>query len=326
MEEAQKHKREVVRMEKEDRVAKSEERGPRRDKQGHFSHHVPLKIIWEREVQECSRDLALDHQHIWPDSINVIFKDALVQMDLQGFQLETVETALFGFAGHVVYPEGEIVLPLTLGSRDLKKTMMTTFTVVDSPSSYNIMLGRSAMNELRAVASTYHQKIKFVGSRVGEVRGDQLFSRKCNMEAVRVDQGKARKEEKKARLDEGGGRMVENGEMHFVAEEEHEIVEIGPGQQIQQELTGISPLVAENHLNIIPGSHPVKQKKMHFGPEKDRGNTISYLALKCGAGAKVHGEVENVRRLSGPNKAFPKDHYPLPGLTIWWTPPQALRN
>ncbi|XP_073031144.1 uncharacterized protein [Primulina eburnea] len=73
--------------------------------------------------------------------VNVIFKDVLVQMDLQGYHFESVETALFGFAGNVVYPEGEIVLPLTLGSRDVKKIVMTTFTVVDSLSSYNIILG-----------------------------------------------------------------------------------------------------------------------------------------------------------------------------------------
>ncbi|XP_073317227.1 uncharacterized protein [Primulina huaijiensis] len=91
--------------------------------------------------------------------VNLPHNDAL--MDLQGYHLEAVETALFGFAGHVVYPEGEVVLPLTLGSQDLKKTVMTTFTVVDSPSSYNIILGRPAMNELKAVASTYHQRIKF---------------------------------------------------------------------------------------------------------------------------------------------------------------------
>ncbi|XP_073298298.1 uncharacterized protein [Primulina huaijiensis] len=145
------------------------------------------------------------------------------RMDLQGYHLEAVETALFGFAGHVVYPEGEIVLPLTLGSQNLKKTMMTTFTVVDSPSSYNIILGRPAMNELKAVASTYHQKIKFpVGSKVGEVRGDQPSSRKCYVEAVRVDQSKAKKEEKKARTNEVGGRTVEKGEVQFVAEEEQE--------------------------------------------------------------------------------------------------------
>ncbi|XP_073269088.1 uncharacterized protein [Primulina huaijiensis] len=49
-------------------------------------------------------------------SVNVIFKDAFVQIDLQGYHLEAVETALFGFVGHVVYPEGEIILPLTLDS------------------------------------------------------------------------------------------------------------------------------------------------------------------------------------------------------------------
>ncbi|XP_075521061.1 uncharacterized protein LOC142554255 [Primulina tabacum] len=106
-------------------------------------------------------------------SINVIFKDAFVQMDLQGFHLEAVETALFGFVGHVVYPEGEIVLPLTLGSQDLKKTVMTSFTVVDSPSLYNIILGRPAMNELRASGIHLPSKDKTsYWNPVGEVQGD----------------------------------------------------------------------------------------------------------------------------------------------------------
>ncbi|XP_075481136.1 uncharacterized protein LOC142521847 [Primulina tabacum] len=371
MEEAEKQKREAVRREKGDRVCKPDEKGHRRGNPGHFSHHVPLKITWDREVQECSRDLAPDHQltrpekrgfctlhkvcyhntedckmlkgdyvppsvpghnqankrlrlppwtsrqpgpSAWCDSrnasrgdpsrrrdleperkktsppvsgvvkvisggstdgdsnrarrsrskrecmeedgvrrseavssfgpkdlkgvnlphndalviqarvenydimrvfvdsgsyVNVIFKDALVQMDLQGFQLETLETALFGFGGHLIYPEGEIVLPLTLGAGELKKMVMTTFTVVDASSSYNIILGRPAMNELRAVASTYHQKIKFpVGSRVGKVRRDQPSSQKFYVEAVRVDQNKERKEGKNVRLDEGGGIIV----------------------------------------------------------------------------------------------------------------------
>ncbi|XP_075492422.1 uncharacterized protein LOC142530469 [Primulina tabacum] len=112
-------------------------------------------------------------------SVNVIFKEALVQMDLHEYPLEVVATALFGFAGHAVYPEGEITLPLTLGSGDLRKTVMTVFTIVDAPSSYNVILGRPAMNEMRAVASTYHQKIKFpIRGQVGEFKGDQPSSRK----------------------------------------------------------------------------------------------------------------------------------------------------
>ncbi|XP_075479440.1 uncharacterized protein LOC142520323 [Primulina tabacum] len=252
-------------------------------------------------------------------SVNVIFKEALVQMDLQGYHLEAVETAFFGFAGHVVYPKGEIVLPLTLGSQDLKKTVMTSFTVVDSPSSYKIILGRLAMNELRAVASTYHQKIKFpMGDQVGEVRGDQPSSRKCYVEAVRADQSKTRREGKKARVDEVGGGVVEKGEVHFVAEEE------------QEELAGISPLISEHHLNILSGDHLVKQKKRHFDLEKDKviDEQVRDL-LKAGHIREIQfptwlSNVVLVPKSTEKwrlcvdfrdlNKACPKDHYPLPRI------------
>ncbi|XP_073300266.1 uncharacterized protein [Primulina huaijiensis] len=231
-------------------------------------------------------------------SVNVIFKEVLVQMDLCEYQLGAVETALFGFSGYAVYPEGEITLPLTLGTGDLRKTVMTVFTIVDAPSTYNIILDRPAMNEMRAVASTYHQKIKFsVRGQVGEVKRDQPSSWKCYVETVRVDHKKAKKEDKGnivTRVEE----MTKEREVNFVAEEEHEMVEVELGKKLrvardleastrvnllaclkaniylfawsQQELAGISPQVAKHKLNIIPGSRPVMQKKRHFGPEKDK--------------------------------------------------------
>ncbi|XP_075524495.1 uncharacterized protein LOC142556884 [Primulina tabacum] len=170
MEEAQKQKIESGRMERGDQVVKPEERGPRKSSQGHFSRRVPLKIIRDREGFNLPHNDALviqarvanyDIMRVFLDSgssVNVIFKEAFAQMDLQGYQLEIVETSLFGFAGHALYPEEEVVLPLTLGAGELKKT----------------------------------------------------------------------------------------------------------------ELTEISPLISEHHLNILLGSHPVKQKKRHFGPEKDK--------------------------------------------------------
>ncbi|XP_075500187.1 uncharacterized protein LOC142538772 [Primulina tabacum] len=164
-------------------------------------------------------------------SVNVIFKEALVQMDLHEYQLEAVETALFGFAGHAVYPEGEITLPLTLGAGELRKTVMTFFTVVDAPSSYNIILGRPAMNEMRVVASTYHQKIKFpVRGQVGEVKGDQPSSRKCYGETVRADQKKAGREGKGKESQE---EVAREREVHFVAEKEQEVVEIEPRKHVR---------------------------------------------------------------------------------------------
>ncbi|XP_073061699.1 uncharacterized protein [Primulina eburnea] len=75
------------------------------------------------------------------------------------------------------------------------------------------------------------------------------------------------------------GEVAREREVHFVAEKEQEAVEIEPGKHIR-ELAGISPKVAEHKLNILPGSRPVKQKKRHFGPEKDKGYHQIPLALE----------------------------------------------
>ncbi|KAL0312297.1 UNVERIFIED_CONTAM: hypothetical protein Sradi_5629000 [Sesamum radiatum] len=39
-----------------------------------------------------------------------------------------------------------------------------------------------------------------------------------------------------------------------------------------QDLEGVDPKVITYHLNIDPGIKPVKQKKRHFGPKKDKVN------------------------------------------------------
>ncbi|XP_075494827.1 uncharacterized protein LOC142532404 [Primulina tabacum] len=255
-----------------------------------------------------------------------------------------------------VYHEGEITLPLTLGTGDLRKTMMTVFTVVDAPSSYNIILGRPSMNEMRVVASTYHQKIKFpVRGRVGEVKGDQPSSRRCYGETVRVDQKKAKREGKGKESQE---EVTRERKVHFVADDEQEMVEIEPGKHVwvvrdinastrvnllnclktnigvfawsQQKLAGISPQVAEHKLNILPRSRPMKQKKRHFGPEKDKviEEQVGEL-LRAGHIREVQfptwlSNVVLVPKSTGKwrmcvdfrdlNKVYPKDCYPLPRI------------
>lgn len=65
---------------------------------------------------------------------------------------------------------------------------MASFIVVDVPSSYNIILGQPALSTLQAVASPYHQKIKFpMENKVGEVCEDQQVSQKCYVETIRME-------------------------------------------------------------------------------------------------------------------------------------------
>ncbi|KAL2230952.1 UNVERIFIED_CONTAM: hypothetical protein Sindi_1689600, partial [Sesamum indicum] len=81
-----------------------------------------------------------------------------------------METSVYGFAGEVVHPLGQILFPLSLGVEPARKTKMVHFLIVDIPSAYNMILGRPALNVFQAIVSTYHMKLKFpAGSGVGEV-------------------------------------------------------------------------------------------------------------------------------------------------------------
>ncbi|KAL0428288.1 UNVERIFIED_CONTAM: Pro-Pol polyprotein [Sesamum latifolium] len=97
-----------------------------------------------------------------------------------------------------------------------------------------------------------------------------------------------------------------------------------------QDLEGINPKVITHHLNIDPSIKPVKQKKRHFGPEKDKiiqaevdklmvaGHIeeihflewLSNVVLVPKPGGKLRMCID-FRDL---NKACPKDFYPLPRI------------
>ncbi|XP_073152844.1 uncharacterized protein [Henckelia pumila] len=128
-------------------------------------------------------------------SINIIFKETLDQMKLYGFELEPITTVLYGFTVHALQHLSQIMLALSLGSREHHVTKMACFTVVDAPSSFNRILGRHNLSDIRVVDSTYHQNFKFsVGREVGVVRGGQKLSRLCYVNEVKIDAKRAQNE------------------------------------------------------------------------------------------------------------------------------------
>ena len=51
---------------------------------------------------------------------------------------------------------------------------------MDSPSSYNVIIGRPTLNLWKVATSTYCLKVKFLIERgVREIRGDQVLTREC---------------------------------------------------------------------------------------------------------------------------------------------------
>ncbi|XP_073152557.1 uncharacterized protein [Henckelia pumila] len=232
-------------------------------------------------------------------SVNVLFQEAISQMDLGQYKIEPDVTSLFGFTGHAIRPVGLVHLPLTLGKSSIRKTRIVSFIIVDAPSAYNAILGRPAMTTFMAVASALHQKIKFpVGNEVGEVEGDQIIARKCYVEEVRIEQKVVRTDN----VGRPGLSMMEKVNLiedtSVTTEEEIEEIMISPPSGVVKiahtletrlkqpllecleknkdvfawlvsDLTGVHREVAEHKLNIIKSYRPIIQKKRHFGPEKD---------------------------------------------------------
>ncbi|KAK6140854.1 hypothetical protein DH2020_025386 [Rehmannia glutinosa] len=104
---------------------------------------------------------------------------------------QTGGDCLFGFGGGMVEPLGQFTLPMSLGDLPMQKTRMVTFLVVDSYSTYNVIIGRPALNSFQAIVATFHMKLKFVvGDGVGEVLGNAQVARKCYVKAVRKGEQK----------------------------------------------------------------------------------------------------------------------------------------
>ena len=73
-----------------------------------------------------------------------------------------------------------IELPVLMGTHPQQVLMMTNVIVVETPSAYNVILGRPTLNRARGVVLTHSLVIKFPtpqGTRI--LKGDQAIARSC---------------------------------------------------------------------------------------------------------------------------------------------------
>ena len=76
---------------------------------------------------------------------------------------------------------GMIRLPVQTGL----DVVEVDFIVVDAFSPYTAILGRPWLHTLRAVSSTFHQKVKYPsGGQVLEILGNQVMARQCMIAAI----------------------------------------------------------------------------------------------------------------------------------------------
>lgn len=111
-------------------------------------------------------------------SADILYKPIFNLMKIDHAKLAPARSPLITFSGEQVLPVGSIELQVTAGTSPRQKTIIMRFLVVDKPSAYNAIFGRTTLNELKAVTSTSHLCMKFPteeGVRV--VKGDQKVAR-----------------------------------------------------------------------------------------------------------------------------------------------------
>ncbi|KAK3005657.1 hypothetical protein RJ639_016027 [Escallonia herrerae] len=124
-------------------------------------------------------------------SAEILFFDAFKKMNIPTDRLRKMDTPLYGFSNHPVAAEGIIALPVAIGTPPAQANFILDFVVVKVPSAYNAILGRPALNQLQAVVSTYHLKMKFPTEHgIGEVKGDQTITRQCYVTSCRPKKAK----------------------------------------------------------------------------------------------------------------------------------------
>lgn len=102
-------------------------------------------------------------------------------------RLRPSPTRLKGFSSEAIKPAGSITLLVTMGQGDNMVRTMTDFFITKAQSSYNAILGRPSLNNLKVVTSTYHLKMNFPTKvDVGEVRGEQILRRECYVQELKV--------------------------------------------------------------------------------------------------------------------------------------------
>ncbi|KAL0444480.1 UNVERIFIED_CONTAM: hypothetical protein Slati_2170700 [Sesamum latifolium] len=211
-------------------------------------------------------------------SADMLFGEAYDQIQLGDVSLEKVNTSLYGFAGEVVHPRGMISLPLTMGIGTTRKTCILKFLVVDVPSTYNVILGRPTVNTFQAVISTYHMKSNSPPQARGvppSKKGKEGVAEGTLEEAEAPARFQPIEELLNIEIVPGSPDKTTRIGSHMNEKTKEEVIlclqrNADIFAWAPQDLEGIDPKVITHHLNIDPSIKLVKQKKRHFGPEKDR--------------------------------------------------------
>jgi len=93
--------------------------------------------------------------------VDILYWKIFKQMRIVEEEMMTYDDQVVSFSGERVGTRGYIKLYTTFDEGEVRKTIKIRYRVIDANTSYNILLGRSSINRLRAIVSTPHLVMKF---------------------------------------------------------------------------------------------------------------------------------------------------------------------
>ncbi|XP_065012827.1 uncharacterized protein LOC135641398 [Musa acuminata AAA Group] len=114
------------------------------------SHHDDALVISVQVTNARVKKVMVDTG----SSADVLYFDAFKKLGLTERDLTPMASVLTGFTRDSISSLRTTIILITMGEDPRAKIVLTTFMVVDLPSTYNIILGRPTLNKLKAVVST----------------------------------------------------------------------------------------------------------------------------------------------------------------------------
>jgi hypothetical protein len=113
-------------------------------------------------------------------SADILYRSAFELMKIDRRKVVPARHSLVGFTGEQVQRLRYIELPVMAGVYSRQRTIMVRFLIIYRPTAYNAILGRTALNDFKAVISTPHLSMKFPTEEgVGVEKGNQRMAREC---------------------------------------------------------------------------------------------------------------------------------------------------
>ncbi|XP_024011113.1 uncharacterized protein LOC112086428 [Eutrema salsugineum] len=224
-------------------------------------------------------------------SVNVIFKETLKNMDFPDSEIKPYMESLTGFTGEKTRTVGTVKIPIYVGG----SARMIKFLVLNKPAIYNAILGMPWLFDMKAVASTFHQCVKFsTPSGIFTLKGSQTVSRLCHLTECKLSLARTcvispfQEGRTAAESQFGPPKQSQVDQVCIDPTDPEKCVGIGAelDNSIREalisflqknvstfawnisDMPGINPDITCHKLNIDPTYKPIKQKRPSSDPRK----------------------------------------------------------